>query len=69
MSTEAIYVQVGKVAKRYSVCTRTLDRWLKDRRTNFPPPVAIRGVRYWTLSDLEQWERANAARIAGNLEE
>ena len=36
-----------------------LWRLLKDERANFPRPVMVRGVRYFKLCEVQQWEKAN----------
>ena len=48
----------SKVAARYSVTTRTIDRWRSDPETGFPPPSAfINGRKYWRVDVLEQYDR------------
>jgi DNA-binding transcriptional MerR regulator len=47
---------IRKVRERYDVCGRTIDRWLE--KGILPPPIFVRGRRYWELSALEQAERA-----------
>ena len=42
---------------RFSICDRTLDRWVASPALNFPRPIVIRKRRYWYRSDLERWER------------
>jgi hypothetical protein len=47
-----------KVAQRYGVSQRTLERWEDDTELQFPKPVVIIHRRkYWSLRDLEVWER------------
>lgn len=46
---------VAQLRRRYSVCSRTLDRWLEDGI--LPQPVRINRYRYWRESDLERFER------------
>ncbi len=43
------------LCRRYSICTRTLERWL--RRKMVPEPRRFTGP-LWTLADLEAAERA-----------
>jgi hypothetical protein len=50
-----------KVAERYSVTTRSIERWKKNPELRFPKPIGINKRWYWELSDLETWERARAA--------
>jgi predicted DNA-binding transcriptional regulator AlpA len=40
----------------------TLWRWLKDENLNFPRPLTINRRRYWTVEDVEKWERYQAAK-------
>jgi DNA-binding transcriptional MerR regulator len=47
---------IRKVRERYDVSGRTIDRWLEQGI--LPPPIFVRGRRYWELSALEQAERA-----------
>jgi predicted DNA-binding transcriptional regulator AlpA len=54
------FLTIGKTARRYGRCNRTIDRWLKDD-PQFPHPVEICGRRYWRLDDLQAWERALAS--------
>ena len=45
------------VAARYSVTTRSIDRWRKNPDLAFPQPIHINDRKYWSLADLEKWER------------
>ena len=56
-----LQLPIGAVAARYSISTRTVDRWLADPRVGFPQPLRVRDRRYWRIADLESWERARAA--------
>jgi predicted DNA-binding transcriptional regulator AlpA len=50
---------------RWSVSDRTIDRWLGDRRLNFPVPMRVNGRRFWLLSEILKWERQRAQRDSG----
>ncbi len=50
-----------RVSDRYGVSLRTLSRWLASDRLHFPQPLVINGRRYWTETDLTEWERARAS--------
>ena len=50
----------GNVAARYGVTTRSIDRWWKDPELAFPQPIYINDRKYWSLTDLEEWERERA---------
>ncbi|MCP8939400.1 helix-turn-helix domain-containing protein [Alsobacter sp. SYSU M60028] len=46
---------------RYGITDRTLARWLRDNRLNFPPARVVNTRRYFDLAELEAWERSRAA--------
>ncbi len=48
-----LQLPIGAVAARYSISTRTVDRWLADPRVGFPQPLRVRDRRYWRIADLE----------------
>jgi hypothetical protein len=51
-----------KVLARYSICDKTLDRWLTEYPAlNFPRPMMINKRRYWRQRDLHAWEIARAS--------
>lgn len=52
------FLPARQVWERYGVTAMSLYRWLKDERVGFPAPVYIGRFRYWRLSELEAWERA-----------
>jgi hypothetical protein len=58
MDGEDLRLPTKAVQRRYSVSSRTLDRWLEKSSLNFPKPMIINGRRYWRASDLERWEEA-----------
>jgi predicted DNA-binding transcriptional regulator AlpA len=60
--TEVVGKKLGTVAiaKRYGVDRRTVDRWEKDERMNFPKFIRIRGRKYRDLAELEKWEKKRA---------
>lgn len=43
------------LCERYSVVTRTIDRW--TAAGILPPPLVINGYRYWDEGEVEQRER------------
>lgn len=51
-----------EVRGRYGVSDQTIYRWLKDSTTGFPAPTYIGPRRYWSLSELEAWEKSLAKR-------
>jgi predicted DNA-binding transcriptional regulator AlpA len=56
------YLPARLVWERYRVTSMTVHRWLRDDRLSFPRPVYIGRYRYWRVSDLEAWEREQAAK-------
>jgi predicted DNA-binding transcriptional regulator AlpA len=51
-----------RVCERYGVCAMTLWRWDNNTTLNFPKPIRINGRKYRDESELEAWERAQAAK-------
>jgi hypothetical protein len=47
----------GGVAAKFNVTPRSVDRWWKNPELNFPQPIFINGRKYWSLAELERWER------------
>src|SRR5262249_9133565 len=41
---------------RYRVSDRTIDRWVKDPRLEFPQPLIINGRRYWDESEIAAFD-------------
>lgn len=56
------YLPARAVWERYGKTSMTLHRWLADERMNFPKPVYFGRFRSWKLSELEAWEREQAAK-------
>ena len=52
------------VAERYNVSPRTVRNWGANPTLEFPPAKYFNGRRYYSLAELEQWERTQAARKA-----
>ena len=50
------------IAQRYGVDRRTVDRWEKDERMDFPKPIYIKKRKHRDLAELEAWERKRAGR-------
>jgi predicted DNA-binding transcriptional regulator AlpA len=48
--------------QRYGVSRMTIYRWQKDSKLEFPQPIEINRINYWRLSEVEQWERRQAAK-------
>jgi hypothetical protein len=58
---EAGFLPAVKVQQRYSVCAMTINRWLRDKKMDFPKAMYIKRLRFWKLADLVVWERKRAA--------
>jgi hypothetical protein len=62
-NTEGLYLSIGRTARRYGRCTRTITRWwLENKETGFPEPIKIAKTRYWFLPDLERWGALSCSR-------
>lgn len=53
-----------QVQRRYQRSHVSIWRWRHDPALNFPTPLRINRLLYWRLSDLEAWERDQAAEVA-----
>lgn len=58
------FLPARRVWERYGITSMTLHRWLRDERIAFPQPVYIGRFRYFELTRLMAWERANASNKA-----
>ena len=64
-----LYITATQVRARYgSIADMTLWRWLADPSLAFPRPLHINRRRFWRLDELEDWERAQAAKAKAGLE-
>jgi hypothetical protein len=55
------YLSKIGLAHRYSVSTRTVDRWKDNPKLNFPPPdLVINQREYRKVTTIEAWERKRA---------
>jgi hypothetical protein len=48
----------GAVAARYEVSTRSIERWCADPELGFPQPLYVNDRKYWSLAELDAWDRA-----------
>ncbi len=51
-----------KTCERYGVCPRTISRWERDPRLNFPAPTIINGRLYDDEDQLTDWDRSHASK-------
>ncbi len=59
------HIPKSAVAARYSVTTRTVDRWHNDEKLGFPKPIVINGRNYYREDELVEFDRQCARRAAG----
>jgi predicted DNA-binding transcriptional regulator AlpA len=45
------------VQARYRIADTTLWRWLRKPSLKFPRPLVINRMRYFRLSEIEEWEQ------------
>ena len=57
----SVKLPTTKVARRYGVTPRSIERWEADEQLGFPKALRINTRKYWSLGDLEIWERQRAA--------
>jgi predicted DNA-binding transcriptional regulator AlpA len=51
---------IPDILERYQIGRQSLWRWRKSK--NFPPSINPCCARpFWSIKDIEQWERSNAA--------
>jgi len=51
-----------KVADRYGVSRRSVERWEDDPKLEFPRAMVVNRRKYFDLAQLEAWERRRARR-------
>jgi hypothetical protein len=49
-----------KTCERYGVSDRTIARWERNPKLNFPKPTVINGRKYDDEDKLSVWEREQA---------
>ena len=54
---DRLYLPGPAVDRRYAISSMTRYRWQKSLNLGFPEPVVINGRKYWSIEDLEAWER------------
>jgi len=55
------FLSKAGLAHRYNVDPRTVDRWKKNSKLNFPPPdLVINQREYRKVTTIEAWERKRA---------
>jgi predicted DNA-binding transcriptional regulator AlpA len=57
MGDQAQYLSGKKVAARYGVSAMTRYRWEHNAKLGFPQALIINNRKFWSVTDLEAWER------------
>ena len=65
--TSGQFLTGPRVQERYGVSQMTIWRWERDQKLGFPQPTRIARHKYWKLTDLEAWERAQATNSATTI--
>ena len=55
----------AQLGQRYNRDPRTIDRWVRDPKMNFPKPMLIGRLLLWDESEIEEWERSLPRRSSG----
>lgn len=53
--TTKTWINKMETAEYVGVTTRTIDRWRKEGRYNFPAPRYVAGCPRWNIKDLDAW--------------
>jgi predicted DNA-binding transcriptional regulator AlpA len=56
--SDAVYMAAPKVLARYGISDMTLWRWLRDEKLNFPRPIRIGRIRYFSIAELDAFDAA-----------
>ena len=56
--TQERLLPARQVWEHYTITSRSLSRWLARGNLGFPRPMVVNGRRYWRLTEIEAWERA-----------
>jgi len=64
MNEHERFLPIAEMLKRYGVSRLTISRWVAAGE--LPEPVRLNNLRYWRLSDLEEFERNRIGKRAYN---
>jgi hypothetical protein len=62
MSKQRRYLSRGEIAKRFGVSSRTVRRWEKNEKLDFPPVIMMSKRGYFDLDEIEAFERSLVRR-------
>ena len=51
------YFTAPQVMQRFGITEMTLWRWSRDDRLGFPQPMRIRNRKFYSVAEIEAWER------------
>lgn len=63
-SPSARFLPTEGVRARYGVSRQTVWRWTRNPTLGFPAPSMIAGRPFWSVDDLERYERSTRGRAA-----
>jgi predicted DNA-binding transcriptional regulator AlpA len=63
--SHSAWIPAPELADELGVCTRTLDRWLRDVALAFPRPRCVNKRRYFERNAIEAWKTSQAVKVAG----
>ena len=55
MDAADVLISKGKIAKRFGVTPRSIDRWGHHPDLNFPKPCFINGRQYFSQFETDMW--------------
>lgn len=58
-----VLVSQRKLAERWGVCVKTVERRERDPAFKLPPPIVMNGRKYRWLSEIEAYERGLVRQI------
>ena len=54
-------IPASQIPLRFGISSRTFERWLRDPALNFPRPIVINRVRFFSVAELRAWEASRAS--------
>ena len=62
-TAKEVFLTGPQVQRRYQKSHVSIWRWVEDSELGFPKPIKIRRLNYFRLSELEEWESAQAGNV------
>lgn len=63
-----LLITMRDAEKRYGVTKRSIEYWVADADLAFPKPRLLRRRRYFSLAELEKFERRFTDRFGARVE-